>query len=169
MTATQTTLPLRDARYVFPTMPIATAKGILQLTEEEIVELIDEGGLAAWDIASEGAARNEYRLLTKAVSHYAHPDNKVLGRLAGVFDPETAIGQVIGWLDAAHSAPRPFFDGREIKRALNCGRQHLIDLVTERDIPQMDGTKFRRGPGGWPVVARAAFQMFLRARIVGGV
>ena len=170
----QTNMDLRDARYVLPVMPVATAKGVLSLTEEEIVELIDEGNLAAWDIRSEASARPEYRILTNAVRHYADQRNAELGRLAGVFEPETAISLVLSFLDAPHSPPLhstlvPFYTGAEIKRALNCCRQHLIDLVTEDALPQMPNTHFRRGPGGWPVIARASFQNFLERRIVGGL
>lgn len=167
---TQTHLKLQDPRYKRPTMAVETAKGILDLTEDEIVALVDEGALVAWDIRGPAAERRELRILTASVSEYsaacraeATPHAALRTPHSTTIRPQAAIAQVL----PKHE--KPFLTGPEIKRALNCGRQHLINLVDASVLPQMPGTKYRQGPGGWPVIPRAQFIAFLSSRVIGGL
>jgi len=161
---TQIPLKLADPRYKRPTMAVETAKGILDLTEDDVVALVDEGALVAWDIRSPGSERRELRILTASVSEYAAARKEDAAvEHASSIRPQAAIQSVL----PRHE--KPFLTGPEIKRALNCGRQHLINLVDAAVLPQMPGTKYRQGPGGWPVIPRAQFVHFLETRVIGGL
>jgi len=36
-------------------------------------------------------------------------------------------------------------------------------------LEQLPGTQYRRGPQGWPVIARASFTRFLETRMIGSI
>jgi len=162
MSNRQLNLPIQDARYRRPTMSVDTAKGILDLSEDEIGNLVDDGTLVAFDIKHPAAERRDLRLLTWSVAEYSklNPDRSPCYH--NMIPPTSAISDLL-----PHE--KPFFTGKEIKRLLNCGRQHLINLVTSKALLQVPGTKYRPGPKGWPVITRESFITFLQTRIIGGL
>jgi hypothetical protein len=154
MTAIQKYLDLQDPRYTAVLCAIETAKALLSLNEDEIAALVDEGQLVAFDIRGPGANRRELRILTASIVHYRSP-----------ITPEEAVAIVL----SAVKHDKPFLRGREIKSLLNLGRQHCINLVSSKAIPQVPGTQYRRGPNGDPLVPRPQFINFLTHRLEGSI
>jgi hypothetical protein len=156
--STQTTLPLRDPRFKRPLAPLSAAHGLLDLTESEVAELVDCGDLVAFDIRSPDAEKRDLRILTASIA----------GHLAGDADhrvsimPEHAVELVL----KAARHDRPWLDAVEVRRLLNCGRQHSVSLIQSGAIAAAPGSVCRRGHGGSPLVSRTTFADFLRARIL---
>jgi hypothetical protein len=163
MTAIQKYLDLQDPRYTAVLCAIETAKALLSLNEDEIAALVDEGQLVAFDIRGPGANRRELRILTASIVHYrAHRSDP---RYTSPITPEEAVAIVL----SAVKHDKPFLRGREIKSLLNLGRQHCINLVSSKAIPQVPGTQYRRGPNGDPLVPRPQFINFLTHRLEGSI
>lgn len=164
----QLTLPIKSARLDLPLRAIETAKDNLALHEDDLFQLIDRGALWAFNIGSESAERPEIRILAKSID--------ALGRKQAadwIEHPEATcirypvtIEQAINLILAGFKHDKPFLTAKEISRVCNCGRTHRVDLVREGALPQMPGTKFRRGPGGSALVARQGFAKFLEARAI---
>jgi len=157
-------------RYRRPTMTVDAAKGVLDRTEDEIRDLVETGCLVAWDIAAPGSHRAELRILTTSVSEFVAASRELGGRSPSEGDPAPSAIQpesAIAALVPKHD--KPFVIGPEVKRILNCGRQHLINLVDAKVLEQLPGTQYRRGPQGWPVIARASFTRFLETRMIGAI
>jgi hypothetical protein len=160
----QLSLPrLADPRYKRPLAAVETAKGLLDLTEDEIGALVDEGQLVAFDIRAPRADRRELRILTSSIAHYAahSSDPSYLSPIT----PDQAIATVL----AALKHDKPLVTGKEIKRLLNCGRQHVINLVESKTLPQLPGTTYRPGPNGFPLIPRDKFASWLTSRLEGGL
>lgn len=154
----QTTMPLRDPRYTRPTMTVDSAKGILDCTEDDIVELVEvQLALIAWNIAAPGAERRELRILTRSVSEYLRDNPDRNPCYHSTLCPAEAVSLVL-------PSDKPAFTGVEIQRSLNCGSTHVITLVESRALRLVPGTNYQRGPGGSPRIARESFIEFLKGR-----
>lgn len=155
---TQTHMPLADPRYEHPLAAMPTAKVLLKLGEAEIGELVDVGELVCVDIRTPDAEKRELRILTASIAA-----RQAGTREAGQAEVRSrAVWLVLGAL--GHD--KPFVTGAEIKRVLNCGRQHVLNLIAAGALPAAPGTAPRRGRGGSPVVTRAAFAAFLTERML---
>ena len=150
-------------RYKRPTMTVDAAKGILDLTEDDVRALVDTGALVAWSISTPGAERPELRILTASVAEFLRDNTDGSPDFASTIQPATAIAALVPKHD------KPFLTGPEVKRTLNCGRQHLTNLVDANALAQLPGTQYRRGPKGWPVISRDSFIAFLRTRMIGAM
>ena len=162
MVATQLRLPLHDPRYRRPMMPVAAAKGILDVSEDDVVELIEVNqALWAWNVAAPGVGRRELRLLTQGVARY----QELSGRGTTVNDRGFSWDQVQEFI-LGTGAAKPWITGVEVQRAIACGSTHVISLVESGSLELIPGTKYRRGPDGSPSIARDSFINFLRTRLV---
>lgn len=163
----QRELPMRVLRVKTPMVDMAGAFSALSdATENEITELIDCGFLWAFNIGDTSAKRRELRILAAslaAVQGLADWRELLTTQAPATRTPAT-WSQALAIILPKHD--KPWFTGKEVKRALNCRRQHFIDLVTTGDLR---GTTFRRGPGGSPNIARNEFVRFLEARVIGGI
>ena len=153
----QNQLPLRDPRYSHPLCAMPTAKVLLGQTEDGIFALLDEGAVVAVDIRTPDAIKRDLRILTASIAAHLAGDNEALAAIT----PERAVQMILA--PANHA--RPVFLGTEIKRLLNCGRKHVVNLVTTGALPLAPGSVLRRGVGGTPTVERAALERFLTSRI----
>lgn len=166
---TQPELPrLRFARYHLPTLGVETAKGALDVTEDELFQLLDRGAFWAWHVESPGADRELIRLLTFSVQAVTRDRARQL--LDNEFElctavPATADDACALVLNACRDKTKPFLSGKEIRRVLNFGRTHLIDLVASGALKLLPGSTYRPGPNGFPLVPRIAFEQFLQERI----
>ena len=172
MTPRQLPLPrLADPRYTRPLCTISTAKGLLDLTEDEISALVDEGQLVAFDISLVLAPRDqarrhrELRILTASIAEFLRDNPDYSPCFTSQICPDIAVKTVL----AAIKHEKPYLTGTEIKRLLNCGRQHVINLVQRKVLPLMPGTTYRPGPKGYPLIPRPAFLAFLTARLEGSI
>lgn len=162
----QLQLPTRDPRVVLPMVDLPGAFAILgDASETDLVALAESGCLWAWNIAHPNTISNEgrieYRFLAKSVSALKSVWREILDRPNRV--PET-FEEVLRLVLPRHN--KPFFSALECKRALNCRRQHFLNLLVAHAF---SGTTFRQGPGGSPAIDRASFIAFLRDRCIGGV
>lgn len=162
----QLPLPLRVPAPRLPLLAIETAKDLLDLHEDDLFQLIDRGALWAFNIGSESAERPEIRILAQSLAHLGKERARDL-----IEEPTVectrypvTIEQSVALILAGFKHDKPFLTAKEISRVCNCGRTHRVDLVREGALPQMPGTKFRRGPGGSALISRLAFAAFLEAR-----
>ena len=138
---------------------IPTAKGLLGLDESQIESLVDDGRLVAFDIRTPRAARRELRILTDSIAQQLRMTGS--GGSRPTISPAAALARVLG--DIGHD--RPLLTGVEARQVLNCGGQHLMNLVKCRALPTVRGTRRHPGPGGSPIIARATFAEWLTSRI----
>lgn len=159
----QQTLPIEAPAYRGPLCAVATAKGLLDLTEAEIGDLVDVGQLPAFDVRTPEATRRELRLVVAGVAAYLAArqagDAAALSRWQCPITAATAVGLVLG--SVRHD--KPWLTGREISRLLNVGRQHTLNLCAAGEMRTQ--AKGRRGRGGSPVVGREEFRRWLMGRM----
>jgi hypothetical protein len=165
----QRELGLKLERYQLPVMDVSTAKGFLAMTEDQVLAAIEEQlALIAWNIASPKTLRRELRILTQSVSLYlAKNPERCPEYYCADFCPDTAAECLLDFIDGRHASPRPWIDGKEIQRAMNCGSTHVINLVESKCLKLMPGSDYQRGPGGSPNIIRASFLQFLKTRLIG--
>ncbi len=169
---TQLHLPkLKSAIYRRPTMSTETVRGVLDMTTDEVIAFCQFGNLWAWDVASPHADPC-YRFLTRSVSAWTRETAREQLEdtdSAPVVTPATAeeaIADLLSRLPSPVSTEnRPWITGPELRRLLNVERTHLLDLVREGVLSQLPGTQFRKGPGGYPLIARASVEIFLKQRL----
>jgi hypothetical protein len=160
--ATQLRLPLHDPRYRRPMMPVAAVKGILDITEDQVIELVEvDLALWAWNIANPDASRREVRILTQSVARY----QELSGQGITVQDRGFELPQVLGFI-LGDGNGKPWLTGVEVQRKLNCGSTLVLHLVESRALALLDGTDYRRGPSGSPCITRQSFIRFLETRII---
>ena len=156
---------LSDPRYKRPLAAVETAKGLLDLTEDEIGNLVDDGQLVAFDIRMPEAERRELRILTASIAEFQRDNPDRSECYVSQICPDVAIKTVL----AAVKHDKPYLTGLEIKRLLNCGRQHVINLIEARALILLPGTTYRPGPNGSPVVGRVTLTAWLTQRLEGMV
>lgn len=154
----QRQLPLADPR-IRPTVGMDGAKHLLDLSEDEILALLEDGRiLFAWNIGL-GEDRREVRILRHSLDDYLArltcPPNQARPQLS-----EDAARKLL--LPPGHD--KPFLTNGQIQRALNCVSDHVLHLVDAKALTLQPGTKYMRGPNGSALVTVASFGQFLTAR-----
>lgn len=147
-----------------PTLGMDGAKHLLDLSEDEVISLIDQGLLShAWNIGL--GARREIRLLRRCIDAYAAwCANPRTGR-RGLPDTGSIANDAVihlSLLPPGHD--KPFLTNGQIQRALNCVSDHVLNLIAAKELAQLPDTKFGRGPAGSALVTLASFQQFLKSR-----
>jgi hypothetical protein len=153
--AAQPQLPIRDPRHR-PTVGIEGAKHLVDVSEDELLALIEDGRVShAWHIGL-GSLHREVRILRRSLDNY-------LARLDGakVTDP-TDFEALTLLLPPGHT--KPFLTGTDIQRALNCVSTHVINLIEARALVLQPGTSWTTGPAGSPLVTVSSFAQFLKTR-----
>lgn len=151
--------PLVDVRGAFATLRDAS--------ESEVLALCEYGYVWAWNIGDQRSRRQEVRILEASLLALAALDWR-----AALNSQNPARRSPRRWVDvlavllANVPEHRPWLSGKECRRVLNCGRQHLLDLIVATDLR---ATTYRRGPGGSPNIDRQEFTRFLEARVIGGL
>lgn len=167
-TATQTQLKLRDPRYKRPVMSVSAAKGVLDVSEDEIIAMIEERlALIAFDIASPKAKLRELRILTASVAEHLRDNPDCDPCYHTMIPPGAAVDIILRSLpDRTKMGPgSAWFTGTELQRALNCGSDHIIALVEAKALKLVPGTSYQPGPGGSPCITRESFEAFLNSRL----
>ena len=148
-------------------MTMSAAKGVLDVSEDEIIAMIEERlALIAFDIATPKAKLRELRILTASVAEHLRDNPDCDPCYHTTICPDEAVRLVLPKHD------KPFFTGTELQRALNCGSDHIIALVESKALKLVPGTSYQPGPGGSPCITRASFEAFLNSRlaipVIGG-
>ncbi len=138
-----------------PLMPLSAVMWRLDCHECQVLALIEEGELLwAFDVKAPKALRPSVRVLTQSLADF----------LAGKAPP--LIDEEMEWERVAKSIfpPKPIIAGRELARLLNCGRQHVLDLVHAGQLGLAPRSQIRPGPGGMPQILTPSAAAWLRTR-----
>jgi len=135
--------------------------------EDDILALIEEGAIPwCWNIAlnPRNMAR-ELRILPDCINHYqatagARDFTKTFPNLATL---EHVLAHLL------HGDDKPFLRSTTIRFLLNCGGQHIINLIDAGILIEMPGTSYKRGPTGAAAIRRASFLRFLQTRAEGAL
>ena len=137
------------------------AKHLLDLGEDEILELIEEGRIAfAWNIGL--GERREVRILRKSIDSYlserdgCNADRNIVDTVP---TDEQALRMI---LPPGHQGP--FLTNGQVQRSLNCVSDHVLHLVEAGALALVPKTTYRRGPAGAALVTVDSFTKFIRAR-----
>jgi hypothetical protein len=137
-----------------PTVDLACARAILDLHENEIKLLAEQGIFPAWNIArvhpATHGSRTERRFLTRALRDWA--DSKPVTR------DEDFITRLL------YGREKPFVMGKYFCMAWNCDSGHMINLVEDKILELVKGTSYGQGRGCTPCITWASAMKFLKDR-----
>ena len=161
----QSFLPIR-CELRRPTADLACARAILDLHENEIKQLADQGLFPAWNIArvvepsprGEGrvrgngssSLRTERRFLTRALRDYA--DGRPVTR-----DEDLIVRLLYG-------KEKPYILGKYFCQTWNCDSGHMINLVEDKTLDLVKGTSYSQGRGCTPCITWSSALKFLKTR-----
>ena len=159
----QSFLPIR-CELRRPTADLACARAILDLHENEIKLLADQGVFPAWNIArftapksDVGGFRTERRFLTRALRDFA--DHRPITR-----DEDLIVRLLYG-------KEKPFILGKYFCQAWNCDSGHMINLVQDGTLALLPSTinspnsrPYGRGRGCTPCITWKSAIAFLKDR-----
>ena len=135
-----------------PLVPTSYVQSLLDVTESELQEFIDDGMLIAWNISRNPLTRRELRVLLASVSYYAGTSRPLPADaddlVADLFPPDLTITTAT------------------LGHTLNCSPDHVSKLVNSKAIILAPGERLRRGPGAAAKVDRLSAIAFLKARAV---
>jgi hypothetical protein len=129
----------------------------LDRRENEVLALIEEGELLwAFDVRTPAAARPSVRVLYQSVEDY----------LAGNRPSGTVASEEAEWQQVASLVfpDKPTIVNCELAGLLNCGRQHVMDLVHAKQFRLLPGTRFHPGRNGSPQIVTASAKEWLQKR-----
>ena len=138
-----------------PLMGMSSVMWRLDLDEDRVLVLIDEGALLwAFDIASPGMKSRTVRVLTESVEDLVHSRKRLYAedesewqRVASLIFPD-----------------KPSIVTYELARSLNCGGQWVLDMVHAREFKLVHGNIPRCGPNGSAQIVTASAKAWLRKR-----
>jgi hypothetical protein len=156
-------LPIKDPRYKRPTMCVEAAKGSLDLSEDEIVAMVETGALVAWNIAHPQADRRYLAILSASVAEYQAALKA--GTVGDCYHSTICPDEAINLLLPRHD--KPFVLGTEVAEIFNCGSTHVMNLIEAKALLILPRSTYRRGPGGSPCISLASFVQFLQNRMEG--
>jgi hypothetical protein len=134
-----------------PTADLACARALLDLHENEIKCLADEGVFPAWNIArSLTKSRTERRFLTRSLRDWA--EGKPITR-----DEDLIVRLLYG-------KEKPFILGKYFCQAWNCDSGHMINLVEDQTLETVKGTTYGPGRGCTPCITWQSAMAFLKTR-----
>jgi hypothetical protein len=134
-----------------PTADLACARALLDLHENEIKELADQGIFPCWNIARvTDGSRTERRFLTRALRDYA--EGKPVTR------DEDLITRLL------YGREKPFVLGKYFCQAWNCDSGHTINLVQDKTLAIVKGTDYGQGRGCTPCIKWESAIAFLKDR-----
>jgi hypothetical protein len=125
----------------------------LDMNEDRVLELVEEGKLIGFNIAAKKSGRRELRALTRSVEHYRETGGKKC--------------LVLEWPEIFRMIvpnDKLFVHGLEVQRGLNCNRTHVQNLIASGLL--VSCKKARPGPGGSPIITRMSFENFLIGRLL---
>ena len=137
-----------------PLMTLSTVIWRLDRPEKEVTAMVQEG-LLLWcfDVKQPKSMRAALRVLTQSVQDY------LAGNRPSAEDEETAWPCVASLI----FPDKPTICTCELAQALNCGRQHAMNLVYARQFRIVPGHHIRPGPGS-PYIETASVKAWLRKR-----
>ena len=158
----QVKLDLRGAgeRFVCTPRPLGdinVAMRDLDLGGEEILQLLEQRALIAFNIAAQPGRRVEVRILTRSLEHFRKQEGRGIPRLTW---PE--IFQLI-FPVATHPLAPHTLTGLELKQGLNCSRGHVENLALRYfEIVR----PARKGRGNTPRFTAASVENWLKSRML---
>lgn len=137
-----------------PTLSVNAAMSILDQDEDAVGNLIELGFIAiAVDIRSPKSQKKEVRIFADSLRAY----------LAGEHLSGTVERSIDVALKSLFKHSRPHVRGVEIRRALNCSSQHVLDLLKEGCFTEVPNVQ-RKTPKTSPTIYRSSVITFLKSR-----
>ena len=150
MNATPLQTTTADFRTTRPLLSLWTACSLLDCGELEILKKVESGLLPfAWDIRRSKASRSCLRVLARSVSEL---------QKSGKADASCELRQVI---DSILPRFHQTIPSTEIARLLNCGGDHVANLIRDGLLGRFEVTK---PPKQAPKITRQSFVQFLTER-----
>lgn len=136
-----------------PLVEPAYAQTELDVDEDQLVELLDEGLIApCFSISSHPNQRRELRILQAGISYYAATQRPLPVNVQEIITDLVPV-----------DAPLTV---NTFRRTLNCSASLIYNLIAARLIALAPGEKPKPGPGGCPKLDRKSCLGFLSLRIV---
>ena len=162
-------LKVKAAQYRSHTMSASTVRGVLGITTDEAIRLLQVGALWAWNLASP-KTDPYYRFLTISVNALTRDAARDLlddDSLTPKPVPATAEAAIAALLDAIPSQDKskPWITSVRFAELFNIERTHKNDLIRDGVLAQVPGTKYRKGPGGYANLTRSSVEHFLKDRL----
>jgi hypothetical protein len=126
--------------------------GDLDMDARQVVALVEEGKLIAFNISATSIRRMDLRILTKSVEHYRETGGKK--------------PHILEWPEVFHLIlphKNLFVRGNEVSRGLNCNPSHVANLISTSFLAV--SRKSKPGPDGSPFIIRASYENFLIGRL----
>ena len=142
-----------------PLVSTWTAMSLIEVdAEEEIIKLIEDGRMRwAFNIATAGASKRLVRILGQSINEY----------LAGQEAPPiNAAEDFARTMDLIFPSRHAMTRAVAVAHAWNTSRDHILNLCREGQLRVAEGSDWRRGPGGSPIVETASAIEFLKQRRV---
>jgi hypothetical protein len=148
--------PRPDAR-PRPLMPIPAVMWRLDVDEDQVLRLIEDGELLwAFNLAAARATRRTIRVLSESVSDYLAGQVRTCGDNKAEAEWQRVASLVF--------PDKPVIVTCELARALSCGRDLAMNLVRKNHVRVVSGRRWRSGPGGSPRIDTASAKEWLKGR-----
>ncbi len=152
----QRKLPLRDPSLRVLLDTAAARAKLPNFDEDDVLALVEDGQLLAWDISSRpGVTARCLRIFPDSVDFYSKTNGSRPHPFAATW-PALLLS----------NDNKPFLHSPRIAILLNCGPQHITDLIDDHQLAQVPGTSYRRGPTGAACITKQSFLQFLKTRII---
>jgi hypothetical protein len=136
-----------------PLLPTEFAQTSLDITEDQLAALVDEGLLyPVFNICAANSCRKELRILAAGLIYYAGTKHSLPADpdqvCVDLFPPDAPVTTV------------------SLQRTLNCGGELVRGLVKSGQLTLMPGEALKQGPGGAAKISRQSAIAFLKKRVV---
>ncbi len=140
-------------RLALPLVTVETVRAVLDMDEDQVLALIGQRRLRAFDLRTPGARRSCMRVFAPSISAYQR------GRQG-----QSRLMDEIDWVIG--SRLKPVASAAELARRCNVSATHLHNLLScgcLRIVQSGDGINLS------PLVARASVEEFLSSRVLQGL
>lgn len=139
-----------------PLVCVNAVMGRLDLNEDAVLRLVEEGKLIAFDIRRKGARARALRVLDASVGDHLH------GRPIPFPETPQDLQQIVSLVLPGQGET---VTAANVAGRLNCSSEHVRRLIADRLLIRV-GPKARRGLNGSPAITRQSLVAFLKRRLV---
>ena len=125
----------------------------LDLSDEEVIQLVQNGDLCGFNIATEPDGRPRYRILSRSLEHFKESGGRQRLNLGW-----NAIWKLIFDRPAFNTA----LTGPQLQRAFNCTRRHVNNLAPNFTVIR----QARSGRGNTATFTTASVEAWLKGRLL---
>lgn len=168
-TPVQRRLPINVA-IIAPLKTVDAARSDLETDEDDIIHLIRDKQLLAFDLRSEGAQRSEIRIYPPCVDavrmyrkgQISEADVRQLADIPETSEADVRLGKIISQIISSnrHNVPLSM-----LRRRLVVSSKHVHSLIEQHQLQPVAGTGNRVNQA--PMIVRASIVEFLKQRRIG--